>query len=155
MLTKQKLTTTIGYLKYRSRAEAARVARKLDLSGTHSHETKVNGRTQTIYMPSNSHSALNSELQKRGLPKTMVPVSGASMGAMGDGGFSQPDPMSDAGLEPADDMALNDGMFDLEMEPGEDERDPMNMAEMGMDQQLFGEIEMTGDEDDDGDMEIY
>jgi hypothetical protein len=106
-------------------------------------------------MPSNSHSALNSELQKRGLPKTMVPVSGASMDGMGGSGNSQPDPMTDAGLEPGDGMALNDGLFDLEMKPSEDARDPMNMGKMGMDQQLFGEIEMTGDEDDDGDMEIY
>jgi hypothetical protein len=181
MLTKQKLTTAVGYVKYRTQAEAERVARKLDLQGTHSHQ--MNG--MTIYMPSNSHSALNAELRKRGLPETMVPVNGASMGmessdrmemGMTGSGGMMPDPsaesmpgglesddmmnmdrMTDAGMSPEDEMSLDDGMFDLEMGPDEEMTDPMGMdrGEMGMDQTLFGEIEMTGDEDDDGDMEIY
>jgi hypothetical protein len=176
MLTKAKLTTTEGYVKYRTQTKARKVARKLDLQGTHSHE--MDGRT--IYMPSNSHSALNAELRKRGLPATMVPVSGA--GGMSGGGMSDdgrmemgmngaggmmPDPtgdsdpafnqkrMMDAGITPKDEMSMDDGMFDMDMQEGERPEDPMNMGKMGMDQTLFGEIEMTGDEDDDGEMEIY
>jgi hypothetical protein len=189
MLTKAKLTTTEGYVKYRTQAKARKVARKLDLQGTHSHQ--MDGKT--IYMPSNSHSALNAELRKRGLPATMVPVSGAGgmaggdmssmsddmssdtgrmeMGMNGAGGM-MPDPtdsdpafnqqrMMDAGITPADEMSMDDGMFDMDMQEGERPEDPLNMGKMGMDQAMFGERtplgerELTGDEDDDGEMEIY
>jgi len=46
-LTKQKLTTSMGYLKYSSRSMALRAARKLGLSGTHKHVMQG----QRIYMP--------------------------------------------------------------------------------------------------------
>jgi len=192
MLTKQKLTTSIGYVKYRSRAEARRVAKKLDLQGTHSHQMEVNGMTRTIYMPSNSHSALNAELRKRGLPKTMVPVSGTrdmgsggssmdrmEMGMTGGGGM-MPGPSSspsaesmpgdlegddmlnmermvDAGIEPEDEMSLDDGMFDMELGDDESPKDPMGLSGMGMEQELMrgGSGEVIGDEDDDDEMEIY
>jgi hypothetical protein len=151
---------------------------------------EVNGMTRTIYMPSNSHSALNAELQKRGLPKTMVPVSGTrdmgsggssmdrmEMGMNGNGGMmpgpspsaeSMPgdldgdnmlnmDRMVDAGIEPEDEMSLDDGMFDMKMGDDESPNDPMGLSGMGMEQELMsgGSGEVIGDEDDDDEMEIY
>jgi hypothetical protein len=83
MLTREKLQTTIGYVKYRSRNEAMRIARKLDLSDTHSHE--ANG--MTIHMPGTNHRKLNEELQKRGFEKTMVPGQGGTGGGMMGGGM--------------------------------------------------------------------
>jgi hypothetical protein len=59
-----------------------RIARKLDLSDTHSHE--VNG--MTIHMPGGNHRDLNDELRKRGFEETMVPgQGGGGMGMMGGG----------------------------------------------------------------------
>jgi hypothetical protein len=62
-----------------------RIARKLDLTDTHSHE--VNG--MTIHMPGGNHRDLNDELRKRGFEETMVPGqgSGGMMSGMMGGGM--------------------------------------------------------------------
>jgi hypothetical protein len=77
------------------------------------------------------------------------------------------DRMVDAGLTPRDEMGLDDGMFDLDIRKNETATDPMNMDDMGMNMEMdmgldtemsgkpFGEMDLTGDEDDDGEMEIY
>jgi len=80
-LTRDKLQGPAGYVKYRSQDRAMRIARKLDLSDTHSHE--LNG--MTIHMPGGNHRDLNDELRKRGFEETMVPGQGGGMGMMGGG----------------------------------------------------------------------
>jgi len=81
-LTRDKLQGPAGYVKYRSKSRAMRIARKLDLSDTHSHE--MNG--MTIHMPGGNHRDLNDELRERGFEETMVPgQGGGGMGMMGGG----------------------------------------------------------------------
>lgn len=84
-LTRDKLQGPAGYAKYRSQDRAMRIARKLDLSDTHSHE--LNG--MTIHMPGGNHRDLNDELRKRGFEETMVPGQGGGgmMGGMMGGGM--------------------------------------------------------------------
>lgn len=84
-LTRDKLQGPAGYVKYRSQDRAMRIARKLDLSDTHSHE--LNG--MTIHMPGGNHRDLNDELRKRGFEETMVPGQGGGgmMGGMMGGGM--------------------------------------------------------------------
>ena len=79
-LTRDKLQGPAGYAKFRSQDRAMRIARKLDLSATHSHE--MNG--MTIHMPGGNHRDLNDELRKRGFEETMVPGQGGG-GMMGGG----------------------------------------------------------------------
>ena len=126
-LTKQKLTTSMGYLKFTTRSKAQRVAGKLGLSGTHSHE--MQGRT--IYMPGSNHQKLNRALRREGLPETMMP--GQGMDGMGAG-----DDLDDAmamDLDPAVEDQLEGGLIDEDIATG---------VGLGV-----------GDEDDDGEMEIY
>ena len=126
-LTKPKLTTSMGYLKFTSRSKAQRIARKLDLSGTHSH--KMQG--TRIYMPGSNHQKLNRALRREGLPETMMP--GQGMDGMGAG-----DDLDDAmamDLDPAVEDQLEGGLIDEDIATG---------VGLGV-----------GDDDDDGEMEIY
>jgi len=126
-LTKPKLTTSMGYLKFSSRSKAQRIARKLDLSGTHSHEMQG----QRIYMPGSDHQKLNRALRREGLPETMMP--GQGMDGMGAG-----DDLDDAmamDLDPAVEDQLEGGLIDEDIATG---------VGLGV-----------GDDDDDGEMEIY
>ena len=126
-LTKRKLTTSMGYLKFTSRSKAQRIARKLDLTGTHNHE--MQGRT--IYMPGSNHRKLNRALRREGLPETMMP--GQGMDGMGAG-----DDLDDAmamDLDPAVEDQLEGGLIDEDIATG---------VGLGV-----------GDDDDDGEMEIY
>ncbi len=126
-LTKPKLTTSMGYLKFDTRSKAQRIARKLDLSGTHSH--KMQG--TRIYMPGSNHQKLNRALRREGLPETMMP--GQGMDGMGAG-----DDLDDAmamDLDPAVEDQLEGGLIDEDVATG---------IGLGI-----------GDDDDDGEMEIY
>ena len=126
-LTKPKLTTSMGYLKFDTRSKAQRIARKLDLSGTHSH--KMQG--PRIYMPGSNHRKLNRALRREGLPETMMP--GQGMDGMGAG-----DDLDDAmamDLDPAVEDQLEGGLIDEDIATG---------VGLGV-----------GDDDDDGEMEIY
>jgi len=95
-LTRDKLQGPAGYLKYRSQDRAMRIARKLDLSDTHSHE--LNG--MTIHMPGARHRELNDELRKRGFEETMVPGQGGGgmMGGMMGGGMMGGGMMGSGGM---------------------------------------------------------
>lgn len=126
-LTKAKLTTSMGYLKFTSRSKAQRIARKLDLSGTHSHEMQGT----RIYMPGSDHQKLNRALRREGLPETMMP--GQGMTGMGAG-----DDLDEAmamDLDPAVEDQLEGGLIDEDVATG-----------IGLG---------VGDDDDDGEMEIY
>ena len=126
-LSKPKLTTSMGYLKFDTRSKAQRIARKLDLSGTHSH--KMQG--TRIYMPGSNHQKLNRALRREGLPETMMP--GQGMDGMGAG-----DDLDDAmamDLDPAVEDQLEGGLIDEDVATG---------IGLGI-----------GDDDDDGEMEIY
>jgi hypothetical protein len=126
-LTKAKLTTSMGYLKFDTRSKAQRIARKLDLSGTHSHEMQGT----RIYMPGSDHQKLNRALRREGLPETMMP--GQGMTGMGAG-----DDLDEAmamDLDPAVEDQLEGGLIDEDVATG---------VGLGV-----------GDDDDDGEMEIY
>ena len=147
-LTKPKLTTSMGYLKFTSRSKAQRIARKLGLSGTHSHE--MQGRT--IYMPGSNHRKLNRALRQEGLPETMVP--GKGMTGMGSGDDLDEAMMPDLGDRPTQnytDDELDDLMdpeftdtVDDQLEGGLIDEDVATGVGLGV-----------GDDDDDGEMEIY
>ena len=126
-LTKQKLTTSMGYLKFTTRSKAQRVAGKLDLSGTHSHEMQG----QRIYMPGSNHQKLNRALRREGLPETMMP--GQGMDGMGAGDYLDDAMAMD--LDPAVEDQLEGGLIDEDIATG---------VGLGV-----------GDDDDDGEMEIY
>jgi len=171
-LTKSKLTTSMGYLKYSSRSKALQVARKLDLAGSHKHVMQGT----TIYMPGSNHGDLNDALRERGLPETMMPGQGMMGMAPGDDldEAMMPD-MSMAGMG----MGMTTGMDrpmdgptgDLPDQPTvnytADELDQLMTPdfEEQVDDQLEGGLideEFTnsmglgvGDRDEDDDMEIY
>jgi hypothetical protein len=185
MITQAELTTVDGYLKFSSKTEAKQVARRLGISGTHSHKMG----SKTIYMPGSNHRTLNNALVKKGLPETPVPNSGSGssggmmgrmmsgmMGSkdkkkqkkdngMGMGGMmdmpSRQDLLED-GLFSAKDDSLEDGKGGVfaEVTPADDEslipeQDVEMVDEPGVDGRFLPE-ELTGDgEDDDGDMRIY
>jgi len=146
MITRAQLTGSVGYVKFASKSKASRIADKLDLTGTHKH--KMDG--QTVYMPGSTHSALNTELQKRGFAATKKPTSGSS-------GFAEAPkgPMGEMGMSQADDEALGGGMMDLEMDrDDEDPMDPLNLGDMGMGQDMMDDNEMfesSHNDDDDED----
>jgi len=154
-LTKQKLTTSMGYLKYSSRSKALQTARKLGLSGTHKHV--MQGRR--IYMPGSDHRKLNRALRREGLPETMVP--GKGMTGMGAGDDLDEAMMPDRSMmDPelpdratqnytADELdELMDPDFseqvDDQLEGGLIDEDTTNSMGLGV-----------GDRDEDDDMEIY
>lgn len=144
----------VGRLKYSSRAKAQKVARKLDLNGTHSHKFDDMNGGRRFYMPGTNHRDLSRELQNRGLPpappRSQMQDSGMGMG-MG-GPKSDPSASKDSGMGVDGAMfgdASTDNMLD-EME-GIDEMESLT----DQDVQPLGEMDLTGDEDDDGDMEIY
>jgi len=154
-LTKSKLTTRMGYVKYSSRSMALRAARKLGLSGTHKHVMQG----QRIYMPGSNHKKLNRALSEEGLPETMVPGQGMTGMAAGDDldEAMMPDrSMMDPELpdQPtvnytADELdELMDPDFtdqvDDQLEGGLIDEDTTNSMGLGV-----------GDRDDDDEMEIY
>jgi len=114
MLTKQKLTTSIGYV-----------------------EMGMTGGGGMMPGPSPSAESMPGDLE-------------------GDDMLNM-ERMVDAGIEPEDEMSLDDGMFDMELADDESPKDPMGLSGMGMEQELMrgGSGEVIGDEDDDDEMEIY
>jgi len=147
-LTKAKLTTSMGYLKFTSRSSAQRIAGKLGLSGTHSHE--MQGRT--IYMPGSNHRKLNRALRQEGLPETMVP--GKGMTGMGSGDDLDEAMMPDLG-DRATQNYTADELDDLVEPEFTDQVD--DQLEGGLiDEDVATGIGLgVGDDDDDGEMEIY
>jgi len=69
-----ELGTNLGRLRYRTAEEARGAARDLGLDGVHQHE--VDG--EIIWMPGETHTALNDALRDRGLPPTQMPGGGTS-----------------------------------------------------------------------------
>jgi len=127
-------TFELGRLKYRTAEEARGAARDLGLSGTHSHT--MSG--ERLFMPGKNHTKLNKALEKQGLPPTPVPGNDSSGGMMS--GMLDPSGMAEAPDVPEPDMPEPEPLTDeQEISPGE----------------LFGPSPMAGDEDDDGDMELY
>jgi hypothetical protein len=147
-LTKANLTTSMGYLKFTSRSSAQRIAGKLGLSGTHSHE--MQGRT--IYMPGSNHRALNRALRREGLPETMVP--GKGMTGMGSGDDLDEAMMPDLGDRPTQNYTADelDDLMDPEFTDTVDDQ-----LEGGLiDEDVATGVGLgVGDDDDDGEMEIY
>jgi len=147
-LTKPKLTTSMGYLKFTSRSKAQRIARKLDLSGTHSHEMQG----QRIYMPGSNHQKLNRALRREGLPETMMP--GQGMTGMGSGDDLDEAMMPDLGDRPTQNYTSDelDDLMDPEFTDTVDDQ-----LEGGLiDEDVATGIGLgVGDDDDDGEMEIY
>jgi hypothetical protein len=131
--TPQYGTYELGRLKYRTAEEARGAARDLGLSGTHSHT--MDG--ERVFMPGKNHTKLNEALEKQGLAPTPVPGEGGGGGMMG--GMMDPSKSSIPDV-PEPDMPDPEPLTDeQEISPGE----------------LFGPSPMGGDEDDDGDMELY
>jgi len=147
-LTKAKLTTSMGYLKFTTRSKAQRIAGKLGLSGTHNHE--MQGRT--IYMPGSNHRRLNRALRQEGLPETMVP--GKGMTGMGSGDDLDEAMMPDLGDRPTQNYTADDldDLMDPEFTDTVDDQ-----LERGLiDEDIATGVGLgVGDEDDDGEMEIY
>ena len=154
-LTKQKLTTSMGYLKYSSRSKALQTARKLGLSGTHKHVMQG----QRIYMPGSNHQKLNRALREKGLPETMVPGKGMTGMAAGDD--------LDEAMMPDRSMMESDLPDRATQNYTSDELDDLVEPELTdqVDDQLEGGLIDedvatgvglgVGDDDDDGEMEIY
>jgi hypothetical protein len=112
MITQAQLTTVDGYLKFSSKAEAKKVARRLGISGTHSHKMG----SKTIHMPGSNHRTLNNALVKKGLPETPVPNSGSGssggmMGGMMSGMMSSKDKKNKR--KKTDDGMGMSGMMDM------------------------------------------
>jgi hypothetical protein len=147
-LTKAKLTTSMGYLKFTTRSKAQRIAGKLGLSGTHNHE--MQGRT--IYMPGSNHRRLNRALRQEGLPETMVP--GKGMTGMGSGDDLDAAMMPDLGDRPTQNYTADDldDLMDPEFTDTVDDQ-----LERGLiDEDVATGVGLgVGDDDDDGEMEIY
>jgi len=147
-LTKAKLTTSMGYVKFTSRSKAQRIAGKLGLSGTHNHE--MQGRT--IYMPGSNHRKLNRALRREGLPETMVP--GKGMTGMGSGDDLDEAMMPDLGDRATQNYTSDelDDLMDAEFTDTVDDQ-----LEGGLiDEDIATGVGLgVGDDDDDGEMEIY
>lgn len=159
-----------GRLQFATRREAETAASNLGISGTHSHKTGG----KMIYMPGTNHSQLNRALKQNGMAPTAMP---------GDGMMDMSPTMGEMdGMEMADsafsgrdvDTALIDdaGMFDEgaeEFRMVEDVSDPgfagggvdveadMMGIDIGEQEALTDDLEglFVGDEDKDGEMEIY
>lgn len=132
-----------------------RIARKLDLSDTHSHE--ANG--MTIHMPGGNHRDLNDELRKRGFEETMVPgqggggmgmMSGGMMsGMMGSGGMMSGS--NGGGNTGETGMLLPDGDELRRMNEQADQTDEslpsfMSDTRRGADGEFFSDGMLTGDD---------
>ena len=147
-LTKAKLTTSMGYVKFTSRSKAQRIAGKLGLSGTHNHE--MQGRT--IYMPGSNHRALNRALRREGLPETMVP--GQGMSGMGAGDDLDEAMMPDLGDQPTQNYTADE--LDELVEPEFTDQVDDQLEGGLIDEDVATGIGLgVGDDDDDGEMEIY
>jgi len=138
------LGTVLGRLKYRTQEEAEAVADELSLEDTHSHSMDVDGddEKETFHMPGGGHDKLNKELTERG--REPAPAR-ANMRDMDKDKMSEEKPMgmSDGGMFGGDSSMMSmdgGGMFG----GGADGMDP---------DKVFAPP--VGDEDDDGDMEIY
>ena len=83
--------TKFGRLMYGTKSQAMSVARKLGLSGTHSHMMEG----QRVYMPGTNHKSLNDALRERGMRPTPMPGDGGGMmsgdGMMGSASSSNDD----------------------------------------------------------------
>jgi hypothetical protein len=171
-----RFNTPNGRLKYSSKSEAEKTARKLGLDGVHSH--MMNG--ERIYMPGENHKNLNDALRERGREPTMVPGQGGGMmgGMMGGGMMGSSNSTTDMGMM---DMSLSqppDRPNDPEMPKLMPDPDNSNTPDDSGDGFLdgafsdgFGDAEGgirnepvpepfdsqigAGDPDDDDDMEIY
>jgi hypothetical protein len=147
-LTKPKLTTSMGYLKFTSRSKAQRIARKLDLSGTHSH--KMQG--TRIYMPGSDHQKLNRALRREGLPETMMP--GQGMTGMGSGDDLDAAMMPDLGDRPTQNYTADE--LDELVEPEFTDQVDDQLEGGLIDEDIATGVGLgVGDKDDDGEMEIY
>lgn len=152
MMTPIDTQGDVGRLKYSSKAKAQKVADKLTLDGTHSHKFENMNNGRRFYMPGQNHRNLSRELRNRGLPpappRSQMDDSGMGMGM----DASQPDRSQSqgGGMMPDDEMFGGSGNMLDEMEE-------MGDIESLKDQDVkpLGEMDLTGDEDDDGDMEIY
>jgi len=164
-----KYGTRMGRLKYRTKAEANAAARELGLSGSHSH--MMDG--QRVHMPGTNHEKLNKALRSRGLPTTMVPGKGGGSGSMMGGGMggdmgkmsmgmadsAAPDP------QPGSEMRdIEQGLFGVANEAGladgvaPSDDDPPPEPAPGTPpavKPVFDVESLTGDRDDDDEMEIY
>jgi len=151
MMTPIDTQGDVGRLKYSSRAKARRIAKRLDLDGVHSHKFEEMNGGRRFYMPGTNHRELSRELQNRGLPpappRSQMQDSGMGMGMGG--------PKSDTSTSTD---SVDETMF------GDDDTDNMfggieQIDDLGSlkdeDAKPLGEMDLTGDEDDDGDMEIY
>jgi hypothetical protein len=154
-LTRDKLQGPAGYAKFRSQDRAMRIARKLDLSATHSHE--MNG--MTIHMPGGNHRDLNDELRKRGFEETMVPgQGGGGMGMMGGGMMGGM--MGSGGMMSGSNGGVNTGETGMLLPDGDelrrmneqadqtDESLPSFMGDTrrGADGEFFSDGMLTGDD---------
>jgi hypothetical protein len=154
-LTKAKLTTSMGYVKYTTRNKAQRIAGKLGLSGTHNHE--MQGRT--IYMPGSNHRKLNRALRREGLPETMVP--GKGMTGMGSGDDLDAAMMPDRSMmntdlpdQPTQNYTADE--LDELVEPEFTDQVEDQLEGGLIDEDIATGVGLgVGDEDDDGEMEIY
>jgi len=154
-LTKQKLTTTMGYLKYSSRSMALQTARKLGLSGTHKHVMQG----QRIYMPGSTHKKLNRALREEGLPETMAPGQGMTGMAAGDDldEAMMPDrSMMDPELPDQPTVNYTADELDELMDPDFSEQVDDQLEGGLIDEDVTNSMGLgVGDRDEDDDMEIY
>jgi len=154
-LTKQKLTTSMGYLKYSSRSMALRAARKLGLSGTHKHVMQG----QRIYMPGSTHKKLNRALREEGLPETMAPGQGMTGMAAGDDldEAMMPDrSMMDPELPDQPTVNYTADELDELMDPDFSEQVDDQLEGGLIDEDVTNSMGLgVGDRDEDDDMEIY
>lgn len=128
-----EMGTILGRLKYRTAEEARGAARDLGISGVHSH--MIDG--ERVFMPGSDHEKLNKALRKQGRPPTKMPGkqdSGAMMNGMMTGMMSDGDETDVVDPEP---MMDGDGEVEVDMP------------------EMMGDSAMFGDEDDDGNMELY
>lgn len=121
-------------LAYSSRSKAQQEARRLGLETVHSHQHSG----KTLYMPGRNHTELSQRLRERGLPPAPVPG-------------SEPSQMDEIG-----DPDTDESMFGMELGNEESPKDPLNLDDMGMQQDmmdgndLFGFSESEEDDDDTG-----
>jgi hypothetical protein len=153
--------TENGRLKYSSKSEAEKTARKLGLDGTHSHMMQINGQQKRIYMPGNNHQNLNDALRARGREPTMVPgqgggmMSSGGMGMMGGmmGGGSMMNSGSSSSRSESDEggMLLPDADELKRMNESADQTDESLPSFMGdgradADGEFFSDGALTGDD---------
>jgi len=152
-----KFQGDVGRLKYSTKAKAKKASRKLGLNGrTHSHKFEDMNGGRRFYMPGSQHRELSNALMERGLPPAPPRGSGGGMGGgmssgMG-GGMNDGMGKSDGGKGMFGGSSSDDAADEVEKLLGQKGGGPDKDSPIGFG---LGLEELAGDEDDDGEMELY